>query len=185
MLLLVVAVFERLGVPYVVVGSMASSAHGFPRTTNDADIVADLGSDHAADVVSALQPAFYVERAGVERAVAQYRSFNAIHLASAFKVDVFVPPPDGFGRQQLARRTRERLGPEPEARALYVATAEDVVLSKLEWYRASGEVSDRQWLDLLGVIKVQGEALDRTYLRTWAARLGLEGLLERALAMVD
>jgi hypothetical protein len=180
-LLRVVAVLDRLGVPYVVVGSLASSARGFPRTTNDADIVADLRDEHADPLVAALGTDFYVDPAAIERAITRYRSFNAIHRGSGFKVDIFVPPPDGFGRQQLARRSREHLDPAG-ALAVFVATAEDVVIAKLDWYRASGGQSDRQWQDLVGVIKVQAPAIDRAYLRQWAARLNLSDLLDRALA---
>ena len=180
-LLQVVTVLDRLGVPYVVVGSLASSARGFPRTTNDADIVADLRAEHAAPFMSALGTEFYVDAGAIERAIARYRSFNAIHRGSGFKVDVFVPPPDGFGRQQLARRSQELLD-RAGASAVFVATAEDVVIAKLDWYRASGGQSDRQWQDLVGVIKVQAPAIDRGYLRQWAARLDLSQLLDRALA---
>jgi hypothetical protein len=165
----------------VVVGSLASSARAFPRTTNDADIVADLKGEHADPLVAALGTDFYIDPAAVERAISGYRSFNAIHGGSGFKVDIFVPPPDGFGRQQLARRSREHLDPAG-ALAVFVATAEDVVIAKLDWYRASGGQSDRQWQDLVGVIKVQAPAIDRAYLRQWAARLDLSDLLDRALA---
>jgi hypothetical protein len=180
-LLQVVTALHQLGVPYVVVGSLASSARGFPRTTNDADIVADLRCEHADPLATALGTEFYVDAAAIERAIAQCRSFNAIHRASGFKVDIFVPPPDGFGRQQLARRSREQLD-RAGAVAVFVATAEDVVIAKLDWYRASGGQSDRQWQDLVGVIKVQGPAIDYEYLRQWAARLDLSQLLDRALA---
>jgi hypothetical protein len=176
----VVAALEGLDVPYVLVGSVASSAHGFPRTTNDADIVADLHREHAAPLAAALQGRFYIDADSVARAISQRRSFNAIHLETGFKIDVFVPPPGGFGWQQLARRLPERLGAE-SASPVSVATAEDTVISKMEWYRASGHASDRQWLDLVGVLKVQGSAIDRAYLREWSAKLGLTALLDRAL----
>jgi hypothetical protein len=180
-LLHVVRVLDGLGVPYVVVGSLASSARGLPRTTNDADIVADLGREHAGPLADALGTEFYVDQDAIERAVARHRSFNAIHRDSGFKVDVFVPPPDGFGRQQLARRSPEHIDPAG-ALTVCVATAEDVVIAKLDWYRASGCQSDRQWRDLVGVIKVQGPAIDCEYLRRWAAQLEVSDLLERALA---
>ena len=180
-MLQVINAFDALGVEYVVVGSVASSARGFPRTTNDADIVADLRPEHADALLARLHDDFYVDADAVARAIDRHRSFNAIHHGSGFKVDVFVPAPDGFGRQQLARRAKEYLDPEkPEP--VFVATAEDVVIAKLDWFRASGSTSDRQWHDLVGVIKVQALDIDRAYLRRWAVSLGLSELLERALA---
>ncbi len=180
----VVSVFDELDVPYVVVGSVASSARGFPRTTNDIDIVADLRPEHVSAVVAGLGRAFYIDQDAVSRAVVRCRSFNAIHPESGFKVDVFVPPAGSVGRQQLARRTLETLGADGRDR-LFVATAEDIVLAKLEWFRGSGETSERQWRDVVGVISVQGAAVDRSYLRDWAARFGVLDLLERALAEAD
>ncbi|MCX6544369.1 MAG: hypothetical protein NTV05_08135 [Acidobacteria bacterium] len=180
-LLQVINVLDELDVEYVLVGSVASSARGFPRSTNDADIVADLRPEHTDRLVASLGGEFYIDPGAVARAVVGHRSFNAIHHASGFKVDVFVPPPDGFGRQQLARRSQEHLDPAGP-QAVFVATAEDVVLSKLDWYRASDGMSDRQWHDLVGVIKVQAPTIDLAYLRQWAARLGLTELLDRALA---
>jgi hypothetical protein len=180
-MLAVISALDDVGVAYVLVGSVASSAHGFPRTTNDADIVADLRLEHIDPLVEGLRETFYLDADAVARAIVRHRSFNAIHRASGFKVDVFVPPPDGFGRQQLARRSEEHLDPE-RSQVVFVATPEDVVISKLEGYRASGETSDRQWRDVVGVIKVQEPTLDLEYLRHWAARLDLTGLLDRALA---
>jgi len=179
--LLVAEVLDALGVPYVVVGSLASSARGVPRSTNDADVVAQLEHGHIASLVNRLSDGFYVDGAAVERAVVQGRSFNAVHLDSGFKIDVFVPPPGGFGRQQLARGVQEDAGSGTERRKLRIATAEDILLAKLLWYRAGGMVSDRQWQDALGLVRVQQTALDLDYLRAWAAKLELADLLERVL----
>jgi hypothetical protein len=172
---------DALGIVYVVVGSFASSMHGVYRATADIDIVADIKPPQSALLVAALQAAFYVDEQAVGRAVAQHGSFNAIHFDTVFKVDIFIPPPDGFGRQQLARRQMEQLTPDA-AQGIYVATAEDTILSKLLWYDAGGRVSQTQWADVLGIIGAQGTRLDIEYLREWAARHGVHELLAQALA---
>jgi hypothetical protein len=133
-----------------------------------------------AALVEAVEADFYVDAEAIERAIRTGRSFNAIHRRSAFKVDVFVPPPGGFGIQQIARRRLERIGPGPDGPLLAVTAPEDAILGKLEWFARAGAVSDRQWRDIVGVMTVQRERLDVAYLRQWATRLGLLPLLERA-----
>jgi hypothetical protein len=95
-------------------------------------------------------------------------------------VDIYVLTDRIFDRESFARRTTGRLDPST-GRTYFFDTAEDTVLHKLEWFRAGGDVSERQWGDLVGVLRVQREALDLEYLRRWAGALGLGELLERAL----
>ncbi len=178
--MLVADALEALGVPYAIGGSFASALHGVMRATMDADLVADLRLEHVAPFAQALGEAFYADAEMMRDAIHRHSSFNLIHLDTMFKVDVFVARPRDFDRAQLARRQVHLLSEDPERRA-YVATAEDTVLSKLEWYRLSGEASDRQWSDALGVLKVQGERLDLEYMRRMAAGLGVTDLLSRAL----
>ena len=178
--MLVADALEALGVPYAIGGSFASALHGVMRATMDADLVADLRQEDVAPFVQALGELFYANAEMMREAIGQHRSFNLIHLESMFKVDVFVARPRDFDRAQLARRQLHLLSEDPERRA-YVASAEDTVLAKLEWYRMGGEVSDRQWRDALGVLKVQGLRLELAYMRHMAAGLGVKDLLERAL----
>jgi hypothetical protein len=178
-LLSVSQALERLGVEYVVVGSFASSARGQARATADVDLIADLRPEHVSLLASALAERFYLDENAMHRAIADHRSFNLIHLDSMFKVDVFVPPPAGFRREQLLHRKREILTTDPE-RTVYLATAEDTVLAKLQWYEQAGRASERQWSDVLGVLKVQASHLDVAYLIATAKRLGLGELLDRA-----
>jgi hypothetical protein len=133
----------RISVYSAIGGSFASAVHGVMRATMDADLVTDLRLEQAGPFARALGKAFYADLDLMREAIRQHSSFNLIHLDTMVKVGVFVARPRGFDRAQLARRQLHLLSEDPERHA-YVASAEDIVLSKLEWYRLGGEVSDRQ-----------------------------------------
>jgi hypothetical protein len=178
--LLVTGVLEKLGVAHAVVGSLASSLHGIPRSTNDVDVVAALRPEHVAPLTAALADGFYVDPDMIRDAIARRSEFNVIHLETMFKVDVFVPALDQVSRAQLSRAGVVALSTDGSL-TVRVASAEDTVAQKLLWYRRGGETSERQWLDTLGVIAVQGDRLDVEYLRRTAEALGVADLLDRAL----
>ena len=179
-------ILQRLGVPYVTAGSFASSLHGEPRSTDDVDIVADLRPAHVLPLTAALAAEWYADQEAVREAIARGASFNAIHLATGVKVDVFVVGADPFDARRVASGRPVRVGAEPGAE-LRVDTAEYTVLRKLECrarlarVRIDAEISDRQWRDVIGIIRTQGLRLDRGELSTWAERLGVSDLLARAL----
>jgi hypothetical protein len=173
-------VLDALNVPYLIGGSFASSVYGTYRATADVDLVADLKFDHVEPLVKALRKQFYIDAEAVRDAIRYRRSFSAIHLTTMFKVDVFIPQRRPYSQTQLDRRVKHVIWPEPEC-SVYLASAEDNVLAKLEWYRMGGEVSERQWRDVLGVLKAQSTKLDVGYLRQWAAALNIADLLENAL----
>ena len=179
--LLVTGFFERLDVPYLIGGSLASTLYGMVRTTQDSDIIAEMHLEHIQPFVSALEADFYVDKEMIAESIQHNSSFNIIHRDTMFKVDVFIPRPRPFLQSQLARARRQtfNLGTEVSAR---FASPEDTILSKLEWYRMGGEVSDRQWRDILGVLKTKAGEIDLEYLRQWAKELKVSDLLERALS---
>jgi hypothetical protein len=168
---------DELGVPYFVTGSLASSYHGIPRASQDADLVVDLAADRVGALVSRLQGEFYVDDERVRDAVARRASFNVIHLPTMFKVDLFVLGEAPHAHEELARRRRL----EVDAGTLELASAEDTLLHKLAWYRLGGGASDHQWQDALGILKVQADALDLSYLHRGADAIGVADLLARVL----
>ncbi len=180
----IVEIFERLAIPYSVAGSVASSAHGVARATLDVDLVADLRSEHVDPLVAAISGDYYVDRAAALDAIARRAMFNVVHLATMLKVDIYVLTSRSFDRESFRRRGQALLDDREGARLYSLDTPEDTILHKLEWYRAGGEVSERQWSDVIGVLQVQLGALDLGYLARWAGELGVADLLERALAAV-
>ena len=176
----VIEAFDRLGVRHFLGGSIASSAHGVARASLDVDVIAELEAEHVERLAHALGRAYYVPVDQMRRSVAERRSFNLIHLETMFKIDVFVSKGRPFDRLAAGRATSQPILAGPGAWECRVASPEDTVLAKLEWFRLGGETSERQWWDVIGVLKVN-TAIDRDYLRQWAAALDVDALLERAL----
>lgn len=180
----VLDVLRRLGIPYMVGGSLASSIHGIPRSTNDIDLVADLSLHHVTALVAEMRPEFYIDPPeAIQQALQARRMFNLIHLASSYKYDIYPLSPEPYHQAAFARRQEVEsslVGAEPVR--FYVSSPEDTILAKLFWYRAGGDVSERQWSDVLDVIRIKRDLLDLTYLRHWVRHLQVEDLLEEALA---
>lgn len=176
----IASILEEQGIRYVLVGSFASSIHGMYRSTADIDIVADINREQVHPLFEALRNSFYVDEQVMREAVSKTSSFNAIHFDSVFKVDFFIPKPDGFGIVELGRRQKRKISPDRDE-SVYVATAEDTILAKLRWYQTGNEVSSNQWNDVVGILGTSLQTLDLQYLRAWAERLDLTDLLEKAL----
>ena len=168
-------VFDELGVRWLVGGSVASSLHGEPRSTNDIDVVAELSTAQVAQLVARVSAGWYVDADTVADAVRRRTSFNLIHLDTMTKVDVFVAR--RRGREELARAVTI----DVEGLRLPLAMAEDIVVEKLIWFEKGARVSQRQWRDLVGVLRTRGAELDLTWMRQEVAALGLGDLLEAAL----
>ncbi len=168
----VVETFERLHIPYLVTGSMASMAYGEPRLTNDIDVVAGIREADIPDLLTAF-PAheFYLSEDAIREAIRAKRQFNIIHPASGLKVDVIIRKETPFDRSRFARARTIRPAESYEAA---FASAEDVILKKMEFYREGG--SEKHLRDITGMLKVSGDEIDRAYIAEWADRLGLRGI---------
>lgn len=176
----VTEVLENLSVPHLIGGSLASTLYGMVRTTQDSDIITEMRPQHIQPFVAALEDEFYIDAQMIASAIEHNSSFNIIHLETIFKVDVFIPRPRPFLESQLRRAQKQTFNLATKVSASF-ATPEDTILAKLEWYRLGGEVSDQQWRDILGVLKTRHDVLDLDYLHRWAAQIGVDDLLERAL----
>ena len=174
----VARILEDLRIPYLIGGSVVSSLYGHPRTTFDSDLVADLQFQHVQPFSAALSQDFYVEPERMADAIRRRASFIIVHHRTGLKVDIFIFKNDSMARQEMARR--RMVAPLPDLGEVPIASAEDIILQKLRWFQMGNGVSDRQWDDVLGVLKVQRKRLDFEYLQEWAAHLEVEDLLRKA-----
>lgn len=176
---IVAAAFDRLKIGYLIGGSLASSARGVLRATIDVDILARVHEDQAEAIAAALGSDWYADPQLIRESIRFGRSFTIIHRSSGQKIDVF-PATSDFHDSELARASKIQVDVATEAPAFPVATAEDILVAKLQWYAAGGEVSERQWSDVTGLIAANPD-LDGDYVRKWSQRLAVEHLLARAL----
>jgi hypothetical protein len=129
---------------------------------------------------AALEDEFYIAEELILEAIRDRTSFNVIHFATMFKADIFTPRPDTLSNEELIRARAETIQITGVSRVIRFATPEDTILQLL-WYRQGGGVSEQQWNDIQGVLKVQGAVLDFPYLQRSAAILQISELLERAI----
>ena len=173
-----VQAFSQSDLPYYIGGSVGSSHYGIPRTTLDTDIVVRMQIDHVDPLCHSIGPFYYHNDEAIRQAVIEKKSFNLIHLQTMQKIDIFILKDQSYDQQAFARRRKDQLDPVDD-KHYYVASPEDIILHKLHWYKLGGEVSERQWTDVLGVLRVQADALDEAYLNKWAAELQVDDLLKK------
>lgn len=176
-------ILDGLTIPWVLGGSLASSLAGEPRSTLDVDIAARLESRHVAGLILALDDKYYADRSMIEASISRHSSFNLIHLESFVKIDIFVLGDGVLDTLQIKRRQRIRLG--DKRGSVWVGSPEDQILRKLHWFKLGGEVSDRQWSDVVGLLRVQGERIDRRGLAATADLTDLADLVAKALVEAD
>lgn len=173
----VVAVFEKLGIPYLVTGSVAAMAYGEPRLTNDIDIVADMAERHIPGLRAAF-PAeeYYLHEDAVRDAIRRPGQFNIIHPASGLKIDVIIRRDTPFDRCRFGRA--RRIHPAETFEADFAAP-EDVIVKKMEYYREGG--SEKHLRDITGILVTTGADVDRAYIERWAQLLGLDEIWQAIL----
>lgn len=169
-------IFERSNIPYYITGGVASAFHGEPRSTRDLDVVIQVPLPAIPALAAELeQQGFYVP--GVDDAlVGRMASLNITHQETIARADLLIAQDSEFDLLTFARRQTHTI---PGVGNLCFISPEDIVLNKLLWGKRSQ--SDKQWRDVLGVLKVQQTALDRDYLHHWAAKLDVVDQLEQAL----
>jgi hypothetical protein len=164
---------SEAGIPFMLVGSVAASYHGHPRSTLDIDMVVDADEEMLRRFANELGESWYISEEAIREAVRNRTAFNIIDLVSGYKADLIVRKERPFSRTEFGRRIMVTI----LDKTLAMATPEDVILSKLEWSKLGS--SDRQWDDALQVARTQGEKLDQAYIEKWAAELGVADLWKR------
>lgn len=176
----VIDAFTKLSIQYYIRGSIASSIYGMARATLDIDIIADIKSKHIKYLNESLKDKYYIDSDMISQAIRLNSSFNIIHLETMIKIDIFIAKDDTYSHIAIERRTKDTIEECENVTEFYFASPEDIILNKLEWYLTGGKVSERQWLDVVGVIKIQTDLLDRDYLKKWSQILGINALLKQA-----
>ncbi|MGD0077345.1 MAG: hypothetical protein ABSB91_01825 [Sedimentisphaerales bacterium] len=173
-------VLDGLKIAYAIGGSMASSVYGTVRFTQDADITVEPFGPTADKFFEILKNDFYISKEAMYQALQSRGSFNIIHFATAFKIDIFIQADNDFQKQVLSRSKKLRLG--GRGKQMSFVSPEDIVLLKLDWFKQSDCTSQRQWSDIQGVLVGRANSLDLGYLKSWAEKLGLAELLIRAIS---
>ena len=173
----VIKAFDELGILYYIGGSLASSSYGVARSSLDVDFVSDLSLHHIQPLVDKLAKSFYIDAMMIEDAINNKGTFNLLHLESMLKIDVFILKDQVYFRNAFNRRITKTIDEDNQPLKLVLCSPEDIILIKLDWYRSGGELSERQWQDVAGVIKVQDKSLDKKYLTKWGEELGINDLL--------
>jgi hypothetical protein len=176
---LLLSKLDECGIPYMIAGSFASNIHGLPRATQDADVVIDAEKNNLEQFLRSLGSAFYLSPEAALDALVREQMFNVIHLETGFKVDLIIRKSRLFSKTEFSRRQPAFYLGENR----WFATAEDTILSKLEWSKRAA--SERQFNDALNVAKLQRENLDRDYLERWARELAIPELLEKLLRELE
>lgn len=168
---LLAARLDAAGIPYMLTGSMAAGYYSEPRMTRDIDLVVELSAPDADRMAALLTPEFLLERETMVSAIRRRRIFNVIHVAAAVKVDIIVRKDAPYRHEEFSRRRQMMLDGQP----MWLVSAEDLILSKLDW--SKDRHSELQRRDVRGLLR-DTPMLDHEYMNTWADHLGIRHLLD-------
>lgn len=175
----IVEVFSELGTAYALSGSLASSLYGMQRATMQFDFVAALSRQHERLITKRLASQYFLCEDDVKTAFEQRTSCVLLHIESLFKVVLALVGPRTLDKEAIGRA--RFLGLADGLPLIPVLSPEDIVVLQLRQFKSSGERADDIWYDLIGLLKVQGLALDLSLLECLAATLDVTSLLGRAL----
>lgn len=181
----VVTAFNELKIPYYIGGSIASSTLGMARATMDIDVVSYLSPLKVDQLVEKLNEEYYIDKHMILDAIERGSTFNIIHNETSYKIDVFISSNEEYQQNIFDRIIEDQLSDGEEIIKVFLCSAEDVVLTKLLWYKERGGTSEKQWTDILGVLKVQKNSIDIDYLKKWARDLNILSELNDALKDAD
>lgn len=173
-------ILDNLNIPYYLGGGLASSFWGERRQTEDADIAVILKPDKVEQLITALSTEFYVSENAIDDAMRGFtNTFNVIHTASVIKADIYPLQQNDFELSAMSRRIQVQLFSTNQT--IYIISPEDIILQKLRWYKIADNYFQKQWRDILGVLKARRKILDFDYLRLWSDLLKLTPEMEKAL----
>jgi hypothetical protein len=176
----VAAALESIGCEYFIGGSLASSLQGEPRATNDIDLVVAMMPHRVRAFAEQLGPDFEVDQDMLRDALTRGSCANIFYLPMVTKIDIFALGPSRYDEVEFNRRRKVRVRASGEE--LFIKAPEDTVLRKMLWYREGGEVSSKQWRDVVEVLRISGAEINQQYLTMWAEKLRVDDLLTRAQA---
>lgn len=176
----VIRLFERHSIPYFIGGSVASSKYGRPRSTLDVDLIVDLKLSMVPILVEALKNDYYIDSDMIAEAIQRSSSFNLIHYDTMIKLDLFLLKKHTYDETSMMRKKTDKFEDDPEDEDYAFSSPEDIIINKLKWYEMGDRVSDHQWNDILDVIKIQANSLDKEYLKKWCSTFNLSEQLEKA-----
>ncbi len=171
----VIKALDQLGIPYMLTGAIASSYYGKPRLTHDIDLVVKIKKESVNKIVYQFKDDFYVSTEGILNALEHNTMFNLINEKTGIKIDCWIIGQDEYDKMAFARRRSVKIFDID----MYISAPEDVILSKLKWYKESQ--SEKHLEDISGILEVQKGKLDIEYLKICAEKLSVEDLLSRIL----